>query len=104
MSLPSSETTPPSQPKSLTMVRRSTETELQDLQLLVDRLQTAHTRDSVTLCFKPTSEFPNGRMERGFVTFVPRLGSGRIIDVERKFSLDYNIHDLASVDFQGEAT
>ncbi len=74
------------------MVRRATETELQDLQLLVDRLQTAHTRDSVTLRFK------DGRMEHGFVTFVPRLGSGRIIDVERKFSLDYNIHDLASVD------
>ena len=78
------------------MVRRATETELQDLQLLVDRLQTAHTRDSVTLRFK------DGRMEHGFVTFVPRLGSGRIIDVERKFSLDYNIHDLASVDFQEE--
>ena len=74
------------------MVRRATESELQDLETLMDRLQEAATRSSVTLRFK------GGRVEQGYVTFVPRLGTGRIIDVERKFALDYNIHDLAAVD------
>ena len=83
------------------MVRRATASELQDLETLMDRLQEAATRDSVTLRWKADAEIPEevrGRVEQGYVTFVPRLGTGRIIDVERKFALDYNIHHLEAVE------
>ena len=58
---------------------------------MVRRLKEARTRYNVRIRFK------NGREEHGAVTYVERLGRGRIIDVEREFAMDFSIHDLLDI-------
>jgi len=78
------------------MVRRVTESELPPIQDLIAKLKVAHTKSKVRVIFKDGSE------EIGAVTYVERLGTGRIIDVSREFARDYNVHDLAEIDIEGE--
>ncbi|MHC4379590.1 MAG: hypothetical protein ACYSU1_00675 [Planctomycetota bacterium] len=43
--------------------------------------------------------FRDGREENGAITFVERLGRGRLIDMDREFSMDFSIADLDGIDF-----
>ena len=43
--------------------------------------------------------FRDGREEQGAITFVERLGRGRIIDIEREFAMDFSIAALDSIDY-----
>jgi len=43
--------------------------------------------------------FRDGREEQGAITFVERLGRGRIIDIEREFAMDFSIADLDSIEY-----
>lgn len=67
--------------------------ELPDVLELVRRLKEARTRYNVRVRFK------DGREEHGAVTYVERLGRGRIIDVDREFALDFAIGDLSEIDY-----
>lgn len=67
--------------------------ELPDVLELVRRLKEARTRYNVRVRFK------DGREEHGAVTYVERLGRGRIIDVDREFALDFAIGDLAEIEY-----
>jgi hypothetical protein len=76
------------------MVRRIPESELPPIEELIARLKLAHTKQEVTLSFK------DGSVETGAVTYVERLGTGRIIDVVREFSRDYNVHELSNIELE----
>lgn len=78
------------------MVRRVTEQELPPIEELIAQLKVAHTKNVVRLHFK------DGTSEAGAVTYVERLGTGRIIDVTREVARDYNVYELAGVDIEGE--
>ncbi len=78
------------------MVRRITETELPSVEELILKLQIAHTKKVVRVHFKDGSD------EVGAVTYVPRFGTGRLIDVTREFSRDYSIYDVADVDIESD--
>lgn len=67
--------------------------ELPDVLELVRRLKEARTRYNVRIRFK------DGREESGAVTYVERLGRGRIIDVDREFAMDFGIHELAEIEY-----
>jgi hypothetical protein len=67
--------------------------ELPDVLELVRRLKEARTRYNVRVRFK------DGREEHGAVTYVERLGRGRIIDVDREFALDFAIGDLVEIEY-----
>jgi len=67
--------------------------ELPDVLELVRRLKEARTRYNVRVRFK------DGREENGAVTYVERLGRGRIINVDREFALDFAIDDLAEIEY-----
>ncbi len=67
--------------------------ELPDVLELVRRLKEARTRYNVRVRFK------DGREEFGAVTYVERLGRGRIIDVDREFALDFAISDLVEIEY-----
>ena len=75
------------------MVRRATDEELPDLHNLFRRLQLARTQPNVRLSFK------DGRSYDGAITFVERLGTGRLINVDSEFSMEFNIHELQRVEF-----
>lgn len=60
---------------------------------LVQRLKEARTRYNVRVRFK------DGREEQGAITYVERLGRGRIIDVDREFAMDFVLHDLLDVEY-----
>ncbi len=67
--------------------------ELPDVLEIVRRLKEARTRYSVRVRFK------DGREEQGAVTYVERIGRGRIIDVEREFALDFAVTDLVDIEY-----
>jgi len=46
--------------------------------------------------------FKDGREESGYVTYAARKGLGRIIDMPREFSMEFNIHEVAHVQVQEE--
>ncbi len=75
------------------MVRPVPESELPDPHEILHRLREARTRLTVRLRFK------DGREEHGAITYVERLGRGRLIDVEREFAMDFHLHDLADVEY-----
>ena len=75
------------------MVRPVPESELPDPQELSARLKEGMTKYSVRLRFR------DGREENGAITFVERLGRGRLIDMDREFSMDFCIADLDGIDF-----
>lgn len=60
---------------------------------LIRRLKEARTRYNVRVRFK------DGREEQGAITYVERLGRGRIIDVDREFAMDFALHDLLDVEY-----
>ncbi len=74
------------------MVRRADITEV-DLQEMILRLRQARTEPNVRLVFK------DGRRLDGAITFVERLGTGRLINVENEFAADFNIYELKQVEF-----
>ena len=78
------------------MVRRIPEPELPPIQDLVDKLKIAHTKKTVLLKFK------DGTQEHGAVTYVERLGTGRVIDITREVSRDYNVYDIEEVEVDTE--
>ena len=78
------------------MVRRVPEHELPSVEELIAKLKVAHTKSMVRLHFK------DGSSEAGAVTYVERLGTGRIIDVTREVARDYNVYELAGIDIEGE--
>ncbi len=78
------------------MVRRIPEPELPPIQDLVDKLKIAHTKKTVLLKFK------DGTQEHGAVTYVERLGTGRVIDITREFSRDYNVYEIEEVEVDTE--
>ena len=43
--------------------------------------------------------FRDGREENGAITFVERLGRGRIIDIDREFAMDFSISELDSIEY-----
>ncbi|KAA3605001.1 MAG: hypothetical protein DWQ01_20595 [Planctomycetota bacterium] len=65
----------------------------EQIQKLMQRLREARTQPNVQLAFR------DGRRLVGAITFVERLGTGRLINVEEEFALDFNIYDLETVDF-----
>ena len=75
------------------MVRPVPPEELPDPFELVRRLKEARTKYNVRLRFK------DGREEFGAITYVERLGRGRLIDIEREFAMDFTLTDLAGIDF-----
>ncbi len=60
---------------------------------LIRRLKEARTRYNVRVRFK------DGREEQGAITYVERLGRGRIIDVDREFAMDFDLSDLVDVEY-----
>ncbi len=74
------------------MVRRADITEV-DLQDMILRLREARSQPNVRLVFK------DGRHLDGAITFVERLGTGRLINVEDEFAADFNIYELQRVEF-----
>jgi hypothetical protein len=79
------------------MVRRIPEPELPPIQDLVDKLKIAHTKKTVLLKFK------DGTEEHGAVTYVERLGTGRIIDIAREIARDYNVYEIEAVEVDADA-
>jgi|FLOH01.1.fsa_nt_gi hypothetical protein len=75
------------------MVRPVPESELPEPSELSSRLKVGMSKYSVRLHFR------DGREEQGAITFVERLGRGRIIDIEREFAMDFTIADLDSIDY-----
>jgi hypothetical protein len=75
------------------MVRPVPPSELPDPQELSARLKEGMTKYSVRLRFR------DGREERGAITFVERLGRGRLIDIEREFAMDFSLTDLQGIDY-----
>lgn len=75
------------------MVRRAQEMAPEQLEQIVTRLKEARTQPNVELLFK------DGRRFHGAITFVERLGTGRLINVDQEFSMEFNIHDLTQVDY-----
>ena len=75
------------------MVRPANQTVSYEIQRLRGQLQEARTQPNVKLAFK------DGRIVDGAITFVERLGTGRLINVDREFSLDFNIVDLRDVTY-----
>lgn len=78
------------------MVRRVPASELPPIEELIHKLKVAHTKSMVRVHFK------DGSSEVGAVTYVERLGTGRIIDVSREIARDYNVHEIADLDIEGE--
>lgn len=77
------------------MVRRVPESELPPVEDLIAMLKVAHTKNMVRLHFK------DGSSECGAVTYVERLGTGRVIDVSREVARDYNVYELSGIDIEG---
>lgn len=75
------------------MVRPANEREYAELKQLVARLNEARKRPTVRVAFK------DGRVLDGAITFVERLGTGRLINVDREFALAFSVYDVQSVDF-----
>ncbi len=75
------------------MVLRVHQAQIPDLQSLFHRLQEARSQPSVRMYFK------DGRVLDGAITFVERLGTGRLINVDQEFSLEFSIHDLRRVEY-----
>ena len=75
------------------MVLPVPESELPEVKELSARLKEGMTKYSVRLHFR------DGREENGAITFVERLGRGRIIDIDREFSMDFSIADLTAIDY-----
>lgn len=75
------------------MVRPADKHENPELDKLRTQLREARTQPNVQLAFK------DGRIVDGAITFVERLGTGRLINVDREFSLDFNIRDLRQVNY-----
>ena len=75
------------------MVRPSDKLQSSDILRLQSRLKEARTQPNVKLAFK------DGRVVDGAITFVERLGTGRLINVDREFSLDFSIYDLREVSY-----
>lgn len=75
------------------MVRPVPDSELPDPKDLSSRLKEGMTKYSVRLRFR------DGREENGAITFVERLGRGRIIDIDREFAMDFSISELDSIEY-----
>lgn len=75
------------------MVRRADQNPSPEIQRLQGRLQVARTQPKVILSFK------DGRSFDGAITFVERLGTGRLINIDREISVDFNIRDLQDVNY-----
>ena len=73
------------------MVRRADTEFAHNLEWLRTRLREARTQPNVTLGFK------DGRSYDGAITFVERLGTGRLINVDCEFSMDFHIRELRDV-------
>ncbi len=73
------------------MVRRAEPHEI-DLNAILQTLRMARTKRNVRLTFK------DGRQIAGAVTFVERLGKGRVIDIDREFAASFSIYDLSRVE------
>ena len=73
------------------MVRRADNQFAHNLEWLRTRLREARTQPTVTLAFK------DGRSYDGAITFVERLGTGRLINVDSEFSMDFHIRELRDV-------
>lgn len=74
------------------MVRRVPYSEA-ELQQMILKLRKASTQPNVRLVFK------DGRMLDGAITFVERLGTGRLINVDNEFAANFNIYELKRVEF-----
>jgi hypothetical protein len=75
------------------MVRRATLTE-DEIKQMVLRLREARTQPNVRLVFQ------DGRQMDGAITYVERLGTGRLINVDEEFAADFNVHELKRVEFE----
>ncbi|MBT3340914.1 MAG: hypothetical protein HN405_08265 [Planctomycetes bacterium] len=78
------------------MVRRSSEPELMAVEEIAKFLTDQCTKKVLDIRFK------DGRLESGYVTYAARKGFGRIIDMPREFSMNFNIHEVSHVQFQEE--
>ncbi|HEX9793713.1 MAG TPA: hypothetical protein VGC54_06980 [Planctomycetota bacterium] len=75
------------------MVIRAQDSRHDRIQKIVLRLREARTQPEVRLSFK------DGREVEGAITFVERLGTGRLINVDNEFSLEFSIHDIDRVQY-----
>ena len=46
--------------------------------------------------------FKDGTEEQGAVTYIERLGTGRIIDITREVSRDYSVYEIDSIELEAE--
>jgi len=75
------------------MVRLANDTLPTDYHKILTRLRLARTQPNVRL------EFKDGRSADGAITFVERLGTGRLINIDSEVSVDFHIYDLQRVVF-----
>jgi len=75
------------------MVRLANDTLPTDYHKILTRLRLARTQPNVRL------EFKDGRSADGAITFVERLGTGRLINIYEEISVDFHIYELLRVDF-----
>ncbi len=61
---------------------------------IVTRLREAQSAPHVRLAFK------DGRVYDGAITFVERLGTGRLINVDTELSIQFSVYDLAEVSYE----
>lgn len=75
------------------MVRPANDREFAQIQQIISRLKSARSQPNVRLAFK------DGRVYDGAITFVERLGTGRLINVDREFAMGFNVYDIRSVEY-----
>lgn len=75
------------------MVRPADDHNYHQLQQLVLRLKEARTAPSVRMTFR------DGRVLQGAITFVERLGTGRLINVDREYALTFSVYDIQSIEY-----
>lgn len=75
------------------MVRLATDREFAEIQQIIRRLKEARSQPNVRLAFK------DGRVYDGAITFVERLGTGRLINIDREFALGFNVYDIRAVEY-----
>lgn len=64
---------------------------------IVTRLREAREAPHVRLAFK------DGRVYDGAITFVERLGTGRLINVDTELSIQFSVYELADVSYDTQA-
>ncbi len=60
---------------------------------IYDMLLNARTADKVTMHFK------DGRIVNGALIFNPFKGTGRLINIDQEFSVDFGIDDIRDLKF-----